>query len=290
LIAMTADRLQDLHQIIQTYNQVTERLQLSHETLTREVQRLQQELADANAALQRSRRLAALGEMAAGIAHEVRNPLAMIGLYARLMDQDLADRPEQAATARKIAAAVRSLDAVVHDVLAFAAEMKPRRAPTPVHPLLERAVETVGVMIGRHDIRVLQRVDPPDLTACLDVELMHRALVNLVRNAAQAMERGGTLTLQALERKAVTRIVVRDTGPGISEQAIDRIFNPFFTTRPTGTGLGLAIVHRIIDAHGGAIAVHNDPESGGAVFTLSIPAESAAPPPRIAAPAAAQEC
>jgi signal transduction histidine kinase len=268
---MSSGRLEELGQIIQTYNQVTEKLQRSHETLTAEVQRLQVELASANAALQRSRRLAALGEMAAGIAHEVRNPLATIGLYARLMEKDLTDRPEQATTARKIAQAVRSLDAVVNDVLAFAAEMKPHRIQTPVHPLLERAIETVGPMIGQHNIRVILQVTPEELIGPLDPELMHRALVNLIRNAAQAMEQGGTLTLNARIDGGSLCIIIRDTGPGISEQAIDRIFNPFFTTRATGTGLGLAIVHRIIDVHGGSIEVHNDPQASGAIFTLTLP-------------------
>lgn len=268
---MSSGRLEELGQIIQTYNQVTEKLQRSHETLTAEVQRLQIELASANAALQRSRRLAALGEMAAGIAHEVRNPLATIGLYARLMEKDLTGRPEQQATARKIGHAVRSLDAVVNDVLAFAAEMKPRRIAAPIQPLLERSVETVGPMIGQNDIRVITRVNPEELTGLVDPELMHRALVNLIRNAAQAMEQGGTLTLTACADRQSVSIRIQDTGPGISEQAIDRIFNPFFTTRATGTGLGLAIVHRIVDVHGGSIEVHNDPRQGGAVFTLTLP-------------------
>jgi K+-sensing histidine kinase KdpD len=102
---------------------------------------------------------------------------------------------------------------------------------------------------------------------------MHRALVNLIRNATQAMPDGGTLTLEASRDETAVHLVVRDTGPGIGDEAVDRIFNPFFTTRDTGTGLGLAIVHRILDAHGGSIAVHNDPSAGGAVFTLSLPIE-----------------
>ncbi len=260
----------DLRQIIDAYNQVTDRLQRSHELLTAEVQRLQSQLASANAALQRSKRLAALGEMAAGIAHEVRNPLASIALYARMLQQDLSDRPPQADIAGRISSAVRGLDAIVNDVLTFSREMRLRLIDASVLPALERAAEAVKPLIDAAGIRIV--IDAPE-SLCFghDVELIHQALVNLVRNAAQAMEAGGILTLAATADASAVQITVKDTGPGISEVDVDRIFNPFFTTRATGTGLGLPIVHRIVDAHGGSIAVHNDSADGGAVFTLTFP-------------------
>ena len=264
----------DLKQIIDAYNQVTERLQHSHETLTAEVQRLQRQLASANTALQRSKRLAALGEMAAGIAHEVRNPLASIHLYARMLESDLAARPEQADIARRISAAVRGLDAIVNDVLAFSREMRLRTAAGSAAIALDRAVDVVRPMIDAAGVRVVMQVDG-EIDFEHDAELLNQALVNLVRNAVQAMEYGGVLTLVATQDETAVQLVVKDTGPGIKDEAVDRIFNPFFTTRATGTGLGLAIVHRIIDAHGGSIAVHNDPRNGGAVFTLSLPKAAA---------------
>jgi two-component system sensor histidine kinase HydH len=272
----------DLLEIIQAYNEVTLKLQDSHETLTAEVQRLQEQLASANAALQRSKRLAALGEMAAGIAHEIRNPLASIQLYAKMLDTDLADRPEQQSIAVKIASAVRGLNAIVTDVLSFAREMKVRLVEGSAQEMLERAAETVKPLIDAAAIQIVYHTRPADLLIRYDVDLMHQAMVNLVRNAAQAMDKGGVLTLSAIrQRNGSVHITVRDTGPGISEQDIDRIFNPFFTTRATGTGLGLAIVHRIVDAHGGTIAATNaaDPDHG-AIFTLQLPGEPAARPQR----------
>lgn len=263
-------RASELVEIIRAYNQVTDRLRQSHELLHGEVERLQHELASANAALQRSRRLAALGEMAAGIAHEIRNPLASIQLYANMLEKDLADQPEQHDIARRIALAVRGLDGIVNDVLTFSREMKVRRVEGSAMEAMERAVEAVGPLVEQHGIEV--RYEGDDVLLEHDRDLLHQALVNLIRNACEAMsdcseveERVLTLGVQ-MDRSSI-KLVVRDTGLGISEADIDRIFNPFFTTRATGTGLGLAIVHRIVDAHGGSIAAHND---GGAVFTLTF--------------------
>lgn len=271
-----AQRLDDLAQIIRAYNEVTDNLQRSHEALRAEVVRLQRELASTDAQLQRSKRLAALGEMAAGIAHEIRNPLAAIGLYARMIVEDLQLPPQPqtlhncAEVAGKIASAVRGLDAIVNDVLAFSREITPRVQPVEVGALLDRAVEAHRPAIVAAGVEVV-RVDAGEaVTLEADADLLHQALLNVIRNAVDAMPNGGTLTLGVRREDAQWALVVRDTGPGIAEADIDRIFNPFFTTRNTGTGLGLAIVHRILDAHRGAITVHND---GGAVFELILPCE-----------------
>ena len=269
----TEQRLDELFRIIESYNEVSQKLQQTHETLTSEVCRLQLELASANAELQRSKRLAAMGEMAAGIAHEVRNPLASIQLYAGMLQKDLADRPSQREIARKIGAAVRGLDAVVGDVLSFARELKLKRGEHGAEALLENAVDALRPMVEAAGVEVVVRIDDGGCVVRGDRDALHQAVTNLVRNAVEAMPRGGTLTLTAGRDGTAARVTVRDSGPGISDESIDRIFNPFFTTRATGTGLGLAIVHRIVDAHGGSISVHND---HGAVFTLTLPADPSA--------------
>jgi len=270
--AATDQRLDDLSQIIATYNQVTENLRHSHESLKGEVVRLQQELASTDAQLQRSKRLAALGEMAAGIAHEIRNPLGAIMLYADVLAGDLeavSGDTVMIGTARKIASAVKGLDAIVNDVLSFSREIDPKPQPLGVDEVFIRAIE--AVQMPRIDV-----IMPEDCPIVMeaDATLLHQVVVNLLRNAADAMPGGGTLTLDARidpDNADQAILTIRDTGPGIDDEAIDRIFNPFFTTRNTGTGLGLAIVHRIIDAHRGAITVHND---GGAVFEIRLPVNS----------------
>jgi signal transduction histidine kinase len=266
----------DLAELIASFNEVTGKLERTHESLRLEVARLQGELRDANEQLQRSRRLAALGEMAAGIAHEVRNPLASIRLYARMLEQDLSDRPAERSVATKIASAVVGLDGIVGDVLSFARDAKVSCEPVDGSELLERAVEACRGVPGADSVRVVVRASSAALRC--DPVLMHQALVNVVRNALQAMAEapappeGHTLTVKAETGRAECRISIGDTGPGVSGGVIDRMFNPFFTTRKTGTGLGLAIVHRIIDAHGGRIAVRNSGERPGTTFELSWPA------------------
>ncbi len=275
--AAPVDRLDDLAQIIRAYNEVTDNLQRSHEALRAEVARLQRELASTDAQLQRSKRLAALGEMAAGIAHEIRNPLAAIALYARMLVEDLQQPPEEITwrscgeVAGKIASAVRGLDAVVNDVLTFARELRPRRLAVYASQLFDRALEAHRPAIDATGVRIV-RHDSDELLIDVDADLMQQAILNVIRNAVDAMPDGGTLTLQTRVEESQVALVIRDTGPGIADVDIDRIFNPFFTTRSTGTGLGLAIVHRILDAHHGTITVHND---GGAVFELILPRHEA---------------
>ena len=275
------ERLDDLARIIRAYNDVTDKLQRSHEALHQEVARLQHELSGANAQLQRSKRLAALGEMAAGIAHEIRNPLAAIQLYAGMIAEDLeshaaAELSPQIDTARKIAGAVRGLNAIVCDVLSFAREIRPTRAIASIAELFERAVDANLPALDAADVDVVfdDTLDDDASVIAIDGELMHQALVNLIRNAVDAMSSSPPRVLSLSMRREDGNIVlvIRDSGPGIAEADIDRIFNPFFTTRNTGTGLGLAIVHRIVDAHGGSISVFND---NGAVFEVRIPSHAA---------------
>jgi signal transduction histidine kinase len=303
MIAQTNDnppadqRLDDLAQIISAYNQVTEKLQTSHEALEAEVARLRRELVSTNAQLQRSKRLSALGEMAAGIAHEIRNPLAAIQLYAGMALEDLADAqnprndplqravttdehaPAPLASAaestRKIAAAVQGLSAIVNDVLAFARHAEPAPQTVLATDAIGKAVDAHGPAIDAAGVTIVRRdLQRPKLELHADPNLLHQALLNVIRNAVDAMaEHDGerTLTLDARSDDDGVVLRVRDTGPGVSDEDIDRIFNPFFTTRNSGTGLGLAIVHRILDAHGGAIRAANDPAQGGACFELILP-------------------
>lgn len=278
----------DLADLLSAFNETSLRLQQSHEALSGEVARLKGELAHANEQLERSRRLAALGEMAAGISHEVRNPLGSIRLYARMLEQDLADRPAEREIAIKVARAVQGLDAVVGDVLAFARELQPNVQPCGIADLFDRAVEESmtgladridGDAGGVRMLRLDRQRDGDDVW--VDPGLAHRALVNVIRNAVEAVQdrrhgdrgRGGdreqgvgAIVLDTLPvrvagsgaRSATGRsLIVRDTGGGLSADAMQRMFNPFFTTRAAGTGLGLAIVHRIVDAHGGRIGVRN---------------------------------
>lgn len=269
----------DLAELLSTFNSVTARVQESHERLRAEVSRLSAELCEANACLERSRRLAALGEMAAGIAHEVRNPLGSIALYARMLEDDLADRESEQGIARKILRAVRGLDAVVHDVLNFAREMRVNPEWVDAGSLFDLAMEASGVSVAglRVDRSWKTNRSAPDVWC--DPVLMRQALGNIIRNAAEANQESGrgpgSLVLSARREgrgaATVMCLSVRDTGTGVPEDALERLFNPFYTTRRAGTGLGLAIVHRIVDAHGGSVRISNVSSPPGAIVELRLP-------------------
>jgi signal transduction histidine kinase len=266
----------ELAGLLAAFNDVTAKLQASHDQLRAEVSRLTRELGEANAQLERSRRLAALGEMAAGIAHEVRNPLGSIRLYARMLEEDLAHSPGEQAIAGKISGAARAVEGVVGDVLTFAREFRLRPAEIDIAELFDSVLESCchdGVP-GWREVQILRRAcESPCFEA--DPSLLRQALVNIVRNAFEAMAdtpgRVHRLVLETTTEAEWAVLRVRDTGPGVSPEVVARMFNPFFTTRAAGTGLGLAIVHRIIDAHAGRVRVQNNTDGPGAAFDVLLP-------------------
>lgn len=276
----------ELGELFGAFNEVTNRLQETHERLTGEVVRLKGELRRANDELDRSRRLAALGEMAAGIAHEVRNPLGSIGLYAEMLIADLADESAEQQIAEKIKRAVTGLDAVVGDVLTFSKTMQIRTCSVGVHDAVERAkASCCDVLDG---CACTQETNEPEAEVDADHSLLQQALVNIVRNAAEAAKSNSDSRKPELvigwetvsfeqDDEAVEGCCLRiqDSGSGLTDDVKERMFNPFFTTRNIGTGLGLAIVHRIVDAHGGQIRVRNASQRerfpGGAVVELVLP-------------------
>jgi signal transduction histidine kinase len=265
----------DLGELLGAFTEVTDRLQRTHDSLRAEVARLQDELSSANAQLRRAQELAALGEMAAGIAHEIRNPLGSIRLYANILEGDLRDRPCQREIAGKIGSAVRGLDHIVSDVLDFARELRVRPAICDTSAILGRAIDACRERIVSAQAEIRCPPGHASMELECDPDLLHQALTNLIRNAADAVAenadgRPRRITLGVEPACDTVEIVVEDTGPGMPEDVRQRMFNPFFTTRHAGTGLGLAIVHRIIDAHQGRIEVSNTPD-GGARIAVVVP-------------------
>ncbi|MEM7227932.1 MAG: ATP-binding protein [Planctomycetota bacterium] len=287
LASTTSSRLQDLavddlRELMQIVTESTQALQSTHEALQHEVVHLKGELAEANRQLKRSRELAALGEMAAGIAHEIRNPLGSIQLYIQILADDLRDRPDDAVLCAKIENAVQSMDAIVGDVLAFARDVRIRPVATTAGDLLRRALAGAEALIIAQHVDVAWG-DDGDCPIEADPSLMVQAIANLIRNGIEAMAEAAveaprlevsaaidTRRVPGGDRQSCHVISIRDHGPGLPEGQVDRMFNPFFTTRATGTGLGLAIVHRILDAHDGFVVATNDP-AGGARIDLCLP-------------------
>jgi signal transduction histidine kinase len=263
----------DLASVLQTYNDVTERLMRSHDMLGREVCRLREELREKDLELQRRERLAALGEMAAGMAHEIRNPLAAIQLYATLLEKDVDDHPALLDPVRRICSGIRSLEGVVSDILAFAGDARIRPRRVRLGSLLEAALAH-----ARHRVEskaAIVDVDPElyDLQLFCDAGQVERALLNLLLNGLDAIGLGGHVWIRrdAGAGEEWTALVIEDDGPGIDSALLQKIFHPFFSTKDSGTGLGLAIVHGIADMHGGRISAGHRP-GGGALFTFCLPA------------------
>lgn len=262
---------QEMGQVLRDYLAVADRLQATHEALEQEIQRLRRELRQKDRELEQRRRLAALGEVAAGVAHEVRNPLAAIQLYSGLLRRQCGDDHPALALLDKIETGIGAIEAVVRGSLALAPGRACQVEPRELAPILERAAIVSAEVYARRRVTLLLRVADPRLRAVCDEDAIQRALVNVLNNAADASPENGTVEV-ALRRgeRNTLRITVRDHGPGLSEEAAERIFNPFFTTKENGTGLGLAIAHRLIEAHDGRMSARNAPD-GGAVFTIVLP-------------------
>jgi signal transduction histidine kinase len=266
-------RIEELGRIIMAYSAVTEKLEQSHDRLEQMVTNLRAELSEKNRLLERRNRLAALGEMAAGMAHEIRNPLGGIQLYASMLAADMADRPASLTVVRKISQGVVRLEGLVSQVLQFTREIRANIGTMDLSQTVLQAVEYAALRLGKRQIECHRR-GPVLLEIQADSNLIEQAILNLVLNAADATPEHGTVIIEFRapvdEQEARQFILsVEDTGPGVPSDMMDKIFNPFFTTKDDGTGLGLAIVHRIVEAHDGTIIVKNIP-AGGARFEIRI--------------------
>lgn len=225
--------------------------------------------------VRRADRLSALGEMSAGLAHEIRNPLgALEGAVQILQRPELSSetRREFAEMAGKEVGRLKSL---LTQFLDFARPQPPQRILTEPAMLLNSiaslAAETAK--LARVEIRVEGSEAEP---IAIDSEQIRQVLLNLVLNAVQAMPDGGRILLRSRQEDESVILEVVDQGPGIAPENIERIFDPFFTTRPAGTGLGLSIAHQIVHAHGGELSVCNNPDRG-ATFTITLPLGVALP-------------
>jgi two-component system, NtrC family, sensor histidine kinase HydH len=217
-------------------------------------------------------RLAAVGELAAGLAHEIRNPLAAILNAATLLeDEETLTAEERASILEAVKTEARRLNTTLSDFLLFA---RPRE-PTRLTGEIGRVVEHVSALLqeernGRGGVRVDVQVDPTIPPFAFDADQLTQVLWNIARNGVEAMQGRGHLSLDVWRRNGEVLITISDTGPGILPEERRRIFQPFISKKPGGTGLGLAIAQRIVTAHGGRIDVESAPEQGSR-FTICLP-------------------
>ncbi len=246
---------------------------------------LAEELAETNRRLEqaqeearRSERLAALGQLTAGLAHEIRNPLAVIKGSAETLTRRLQSAdPLTTEVAGYISSEVNRLNTIVTRFLNFARPLKLERRPTQIPPLLGRALKVAGDRWPEAKVEVAHQYSENLPEISVDPDLCEQAFTNLVLNAYEAMtDAGGRLTVRVaavnFDGRRGVEVDIEDTGPGIPSELHEQIFNPFFTTKKEGVGLGLSLVSKIVDDHRGWIRISSEP-GRGARFRIFLPAE-----------------
>ena len=245
---------------------------------TRRAQRAAEQLAEANRHLQeaeaqvrRTERLAALGQLSAGLAHEIRNPLSTIKGSAEMLLKNVnADSAVSHELAGYISSEVDRTNALVTRFLDFARPLALRLEKTEITEVIDEAVAEVEKYTPTLDVSIYKNYSPDIAPILIDRQLIERVLYNLLLNAAQASPPQGSVTVKTRQLDDTVEISVIDRGTGIAPKDRESIFNPFFTTKSSGVGLGLAIVSKIVDEHGGQITVESEP-GAGSVFHVLLP-------------------
>jgi PAS domain S-box-containing protein len=223
--------------------------------------------------LKRASALAGLGEMAATVAHEIRNPLSGIAGFADLLMRDLDKNDSNLDTVKKIRKGVKALNTIVTNLLDFAKTITPNIMNIEPAAIIEETIDEVRADSEARDHTFEIIKGSRKLRANLDPDLFRQIIYNLARNAVQTNPDGGHVSLDLSESPGSDFILkIEDDGPGIPDSIKDRIFTPFFTTKTNGIGLGLATVKKLVELHGGKITAGNKTD-GGAVFTIIIPGD-----------------
>src|SRR5437867_5838476 len=236
--------------------------------------------------IRRSDRLASLGTLSAGMAHEIKNPLVSIKTFAQLLPERYQESDFRATFSSLIVHEIDRIDSLVNQLLRFARPAKPLLRPIHLHEVLEKTFQLVQHRLYQKEIKITRTLEASLDTIRADSDQMEQVFLNFFLNAMDAMKRGGELTVATEirtgdslvthllpadeERHEALCISIRDTGEGIKKEDIARVFDPFFTTKDFGTGLGLSVVHGIIEEHGGQIEVESE-VAKGTVFHIFLP-------------------
>ncbi|VAX24348.1 hypothetical protein MNBD_NITROSPINAE01-138 [hydrothermal vent metagenome] len=222
----------------------------------------------------RSERLAAIGQVAAGMAHEIRNPLGGMELYASLLGRDLKGDENKLKMVKRISAGIQAVNNVVSNTLLFTREPIPAMREFDMKTILEDIMEFAGYVFDQNHIKVKTRLPKEPILMKGDPDLLRQVILNLIHNSVQAMPGSGEFFISGISveknKKPFVEIVTRDTGSGIPDNIRDKVFDPFFTTKDSGSGLGLAIASQITQAHGGYIDLI-DTAKKGAGFIICLP-------------------
>jgi PAS domain S-box-containing protein len=212
--------------------------------------------------LRRADKLAALGTLAAGVAHEVKNPLHALNLNLHLLETEVASPQASSVEVKEYLEILRSelqrIHRIVENFLRFSKPSIPEVTPLDLNALMERVLSLVAFDAAEHGVTIETRFDPALATISGDEGQLSQVFLNLVINALQAMPSGGSLVVTTRVQNGWTKVMVQDSGEGIQRDVLPHVFDPYFTTRPRGVGLGLAIAHRIMEGHHGTIDVESE--------------------------------
>jgi two-component system NtrC family sensor kinase len=246
------------NRMVQEVRQSRGKLEEHNRVLEERVRERTEELRQKEHALAQSEKLASLGLLAAGVAHELNNPLTSIMMNANLLVEEVGEESALARDLRRIDADAGRCRRIIDDLRAFARLRRLDKVPGDVDTVVDQALSTASPELWRRHVRVDRDVDGELPPVEWDSDRMVQVLTNLLVNAAQAAgPAGGRIVVRARQDGSWLRLEVQDDGPGIPEEARSRVFDPFFTTKPDGTGLGLSISHGIVDEHGGRIEVES---------------------------------
>ncbi len=226
--------------------------------------------------MKRADRLASIGEMAAGIAHEIKNPLAGIAGVIQVLKKDLPPGDQKRSVLEEVLSQVERMDKAVRNLLSFARPPEPKMTLVDINEVIGRLLDFLAPQFAKYAITFERKLASGIPWLSLDPDLMQQAFLNIALNAIQAMPEGGKFTAETrvdspgADVPGQVTVIFSDTGKGISPENVSKIFSPFFTTRQQGTGLGLSITQRIIEQHGGEINVTSQ-QSKGANFTITMP-------------------
>jgi two-component system NtrC family sensor kinase len=275
----------EMGHLARSFNNMTESLQKANNeirewirTLEQKVEDRTKELKDTQFQLMHTEKLAALGKIAATVAHEINNPLTGVFTYIKLMERKIAEGKEAPPDVEKfreylstMRREVQRTSAIVHNLLDFTRPKELARKVVNLNSLVDESLDIVRNKLAIADIEVEKEMNPlPDIA--VDPSQMKQVFINLIINACEAMESGGVLTIKSWHDMIRNTLMVAfvDTGPGISPEILSHVFDPFYTTKEKGTGLGLAVVYGIITRHNGRIEVKSSP-GGGTEMLISLP-------------------
>ncbi len=247
----------------------------AYDALHKQIGKLQEayrELRETQGKLVQSEKLAAVGEVAAHVAHEIRNPLVTIGGFARNIQRQLDPDHPCTRSIGIIIEEVARLEKILANVMDFSKPSAPWKRPTKINQIIRNTSVLLSEELKAYNVTVEEQLDPNLPLVMLDAEQLKQALLNIIKNAAQSMSDGGVVTVRTRLDEGMVWIDISDTGKGIAQEMLPNLFDPFFTTRPDGTGLGLAVTRKIVVDHGGDISVESKLGSG-TTFTISLPAD-----------------